>query len=229
LSASFDGANITVAWPAVRSDLQLQYATDLSLGNWTTMAVTTNNNNQYTATDATGDSQRFYRLMKPAPGSPIIPSISVTKILASSGATNTTIVNDGDSFTLVNGAAKYTLNALSALNARTGTAEALSYHWLISYPTVPQYTDAGIHGYRRSALYIEQFALAATAGTDVATVTLTVTDNLNPLSGETQFHFNSKVTDTSLSLSQFNNCQQPNPTGCTDAAALPPSDPNDPR
>jgi len=100
LSVAFGGTNLVVNWPALRSDLQLQYTPNLASGIWTTMTYSTNSN-LYAATDVPGDSSRFYRLVKPAFDTNariVISRIPVIRHRASTGliATNFPVLNDPD-------------------------------------------------------------------------------------------------------------------------------------
>lgn len=237
LSATLNGTNFVINWPAMRSDIQLQYTTDLASGVWTTMAYSTNSN-LYTATDATGDSQRFYRLVKPPFNTVgwVVSNIPVIRRRVTTGVITTLfpVINNSDqskATALNSDLFDFTFDASSVLNPRTGTAEAINYHWTLSYQTVSQFTDAGIHGYRRPMLHIDLYALATAMSAGVLTVMLDVSDKLD-FHNEYGVYFIAQVT-SQLSLQQYTTCQQPGvqvcPTcPCTNPAATPVTDPNDP-
>ncbi len=97
----------------------------------------------------------------------------------------------------------------------------LSFHWVISYPSIPVYTDQGITGYRKSSLAISPNALV---GSSNVLVTLTVTSPLSNLSTTMSIHV--KVQFSGLTLSLFSACQgQGGASSCQFAAALPTSEP----
>lgn len=230
LSAALNGTNIAITWPAVRSDLQLQYTTDLSSGVWTSMPYTTNNN-QYVAADDLGSNARFYRLIKPAfdSSTPILTMINLVNFRSNGQIlTNSLPLDTTTPFQLNSQTSAYAVDASQTMNPRTGTEENLSFHWIISYPTINPYTDAGITHYHNSILQIAQNAMAQGS----ATFTLDVRDNLDAsIFREDWVVLN--ATDKALSLTIYSACQQPGATvcptcKCTDAEALPASDPNDP-
>jgi len=233
LSAALNGTNFIVTWPAVRSDMQLQYATDLASGVWTTMSYITNNS-QFTAVDAPGDGPRFYRLVKPpaSENNPVISRIPVIRHVVSTGVitTNFAAINNDDAVTAVHlnsGLADYTFDGSAAVNPRTGTAEAIDYHWYIGYLTVSgTFTDAGIHGYQRSRLHMDPHSLAQSFAASLVTVTLYISDHLDTPGHEQIVHFVAQVS-SDLALSEWSTCQQNSPS-CTIPAALPATDPNDP-
>jgi|GEM_PF-3337905 len=237
LSAALSGTNFVINWPAVRSDMQLQYTTNLASGVWATMAYSTNSD-LYTATDAPGDSARFYRLVKPPVdvGGFIISRIPVIRHRTTTGLTTTLfpLINNidfGKASSLNSDIFDYTFDASAVANPRTGTAEAINYHWTLSYQTVAMFTDAGIHGYHRSMLHIDPFALAAPMNAGVLQVTLDVSDKLYAYT-EYEVFFIAQVT-SGLSLQEYTACQQPgapvcSTCACTDAAATLVNDPNDP-
>jgi hypothetical protein len=240
LSAALNGTNFVINWPAARSDFQLQYTTNLAAGVWTAMSYSTNGNNQYAATDTPGDVQRCYRLVKPAYDTNAfvaIPGLAYIRQVVFTGATTTNAVPNlnrlSPGLTLTSASAEYTFDASQIVNPRTGTAEALNYHWVISYPGVPTYTDAGIHGYRRSRLHLDQFAMASDSdSSNPLTVVLTLSDMLNS-NNSSNVRFTALVSDQALDLQMFSICQQPGAQACdtcpcTVAQALPPTDPNDP-
>ena len=232
LSATLTATNLVVTWPAARSDMQLQYATDLASGVWTTMSYITNNS-QFAATDAPGDGPRFYRLVKPAYDTNAliaIPRIPVIRHRTTTGLTTTNVpvlFAGVTTFTMNSDLFDYTFDASALVNPRTGTAEAINYHWTLSYQTVAIFSDAGIHGYHRAMLHMDQFSLAAPMNAGVMTVTLDVSDKVNwdPLRANEAW-FATQVT-SGLSLQQYVTCQG-NSATCTNPAALPATDPNDP-
>jgi Concanavalin A-like lectin/glucanases superfamily len=243
LSPALNGTNFVINWPAARSDMQLQYTTNLASGVWTTLSYSTNNN-QYTVTDTPGDCQRFYRLVKPSFDTVgfVVLRLPMIRHQISDGRmfTNFPVLYNDPGYADISKATKlnsltfdFTFDASSVVNPRTGTAEAINYHWFILYPTVPGFTDAGIHGYQRSMLHIDQSALAQTMGGSVITVRLDVSDKLdpNPLHGRATYFVATASSD--LTLSAYTACQQPGvqvcPTcACQIAAATPLTDPNDP-
>jgi len=166
----------------------------------------------------------------------VVSRIPVIKHRTTTGliTTNFPVINNSDTSkatSLNSDLFDITFDASSVVNPRTGTAEAINCHWTLSYQTVSQFTDVGIHGYQRAKLHIDQFALAAPVSGGVLTVTLDVSDKLDPLNRLGVF-FIAQVT-SQLSLQLYTTCQQPGvqvcPTcDCTDAAATPVTDPNDP-
>lgn len=227
LATTFDGTTVTLNWPAVRTDLELEGTTNLVDGTWTTLTYATNAN-EFTFSDSPTNGACYYRLIKPAvnPLAAPVPAVNLTKEVISSGTTITNTVTLGASSTLNSQNQSFVFDATPSQNAHTGTDEALSFQWLLAYSApqpVADYTDAGIQGADTSMLNIQQFALAQTNEGQVVTFELIVTDTLTGSQTSPSFFY--QVVDGTLDLAAYSECQTQTtacPTcTCTVSAALP--------
>lgn len=181
-------------------------------------------------TDASASPRRFYRLQRDAlprlaDGQFIlIRTNNVTKIVSDPNAAyaNRIIGNAGGSMDAT--------GFVDPANVDAG-ADGLEFHWIITYPTIDQYTDAGTTGYRKPVLSFVPRALAqepspADSRAPGVRYNLYIDSRRTGLSAITQFQ--SQVVQSALSLALYNDCQtqvEACPTCiCTIAAALPTSE-----
>ena len=228
LSTVLNGGNVVLSWPTNRPGFQLQYTTNLQSGAWTSLSYVTNNN-QFIATDTPGDSQRFYQLKKPAPDLNARLTVPVIRVIAHRISTGTNRVlfphvyydEDYSNYTsfpplqMDSNANEYTFDLPGTVHPRTGTPEALNYHWIISYLQIPQFTDIGITGYRTSTLKSVQYAFRATSAGQTCAVIQDISDSLNP-TNVLEASFLATIT-SSLNASMYSICQTPGVTICTNA------------
>ncbi|MDB6025085.1 MAG: hypothetical protein JWM68_1308 [Verrucomicrobiales bacterium] len=211
LTPLLNGTDVVITWPTLRNDFQLEFTTNLAAGLWIPMPYSTNTNSGiFTATEAAVESERYYRLHKPAPdlNAPLVPVLTQYQSNFVSNIALRKTINLAPIGTLNSGVNYYEMDATGVVHPRTGTPEALSYHWTIIYPSVDPYADAGIWGYHKAILKIQRNSLAQVATTPFVRFRLEITDDLSPVfPGITTFIFATRV-NSDLTLSQFSTCQQ---------------------
>jgi len=227
LNLSNDGTNVTLSWPTTRTDLQLQFGTDLTAGGWSGVSAAVNGSLN-TFTQSLSEPRGFFRLAKLADPEAALTEASVVyhQTLVATGAkrdfTASTTVNAPN---ILNSASATFVMEANPINPRTGTNEGLHYHWTLSYLSVDRFSDIGISGYVSRKLSIDQTALASTNSQNpIMTLTLEVTDPLDPGVGSTkatfqQFYFT--VNNGVLGLMQWSECQNPDGSNCTVPSAAP--------
>ncbi len=239
LALSFDITNVTGSWPLKHWLHRAESTTDLV--SWSDVSAVNPVGANNTFSEAR-DGQKFFRLKTTPNLAPILPPGKFIVITTTSGSDiirkNVTDLNAANANRIV-GSQPSSLDARAFVDPAdpNGSKLPLQFHWDLRYPSQPgtPYTAAGMTGYLSPVLRMEPSTLATQPNPpNVNGLGYAMTVKVySPNSGlTTVLTFRAQVVGAALSIKQYNTCQNETVAcetcPCTQAAALPATEPTKP-
>jgi hypothetical protein len=219
LTFSQQGTNIVLNWPTNDATVGVQFTSNLSSSNWTTVHNAVLANGQYAVTQSATNSSRFYRLISPC-------GVNADPVVSMRVLTNGVLVANPSDPIIIKMTQTNILDASDSYDPAACASGTLIFKWITRSTDKPDgYWDQGMTGYLQPALRIGKNALIAQqAGTSFE---LTVTSTLTGL--QTILTIPVSVQLGTLGLQMFDTCQGQSSAcstcPCIIAAALPTSEP----